>query len=1176
MVNPLRFDPEGEGYDYDTAIASGDKPNQEGHWSSLDPRSGMVLKGRKHKTWNLMEEEEAKLGNRIVKRGDRYYSEERMPMETKPVENKLNGQSGTEPNQGLNEVFAGQEDDVSSNFLAGRQLAHEWNSPGLMAWRNQFTENLQPSQESESEAGMMAKAKLTPGPDQPTGEQEAVQDPYLDPTAAFSGGAGAMGKMSLSMGMKLMPSLGRAMLSGIVGGAADYPIGAVTEEVIEPEYPALALPFNVLTGMVSGATLETAIEKGVLKGLTQFGIEAKNAPELVKKLVKDSIARLSEGGRGQGSLMKSVVETLNEQFGKLKSEAGGGQLLPTVKGKELEPVLQDLMPTKEVVATAPNAKKILVSIGHKKPETEEKVERLFIPDLADLELKDKAININLNRIESADEIKRVIDRVSEIYGDEIQTARRGVRSNEQTERTANLMGMTPEELIARRKGQAFNAEQALSARRVLVSSAENVWGLAKKVQTIDATDADKFEFRKAVNLHYAIQAQVSGMTAEAGRALQSFNIQATSQADKTRQIKEFLGSMQSGVSIEHMAEAIATMDSAEGISKAIPKMLRATTKDMFLEAWINGLLSGPQTHVINTLSNSLNAVWQIPERFMASLIGRVMPGEQAIKEAEALHQAYGLIEGFKDGLKAGASALRNGVPSDEMSKIENSRYRSITSGNVRQLPAIKKLMPNALQEGGVAARAVDFMGDTIRIPGRFLMAEDEVFKSVGYRMELRAQAFRTAMQEGLKGDDAAKRMAQIMSDPEKFAPNVHLAAIDAARYQTFTSPLESRLLGALSSSKNPVIRTIVPFVRTPTNIMKYAFERTPFAFASSKIREDVMAGGARRDLALARVSMGSMLMATATVMAAEGMITGGGPSDSKLQANLRRQGWQPYSIKVGDKYVQYGRLEPLGMLFGMAADMSEISGLAGEELAPEIDSLASAIVMSIGKNVTSKTWLRGVSEAIEAMEDPDRYGNRYVQNYASSLIPTGVAQVERSINPEVEAVYSMTDALKKRIPGLSDSMPKRRDLWGEPVTTQVSRGERSWAETAFSAISPIYVSEGKDSPIDKELTRLKLGISMPSRKQEILGVSMELTPQMLDDYIVLMNKTDLGNGNLKQTLNELVSNPDYKRMGNEMKEEYIKKTFTKARLSAKAQLMEKYPILQDMAMRWKEKASAMQ
>lgn len=69
------FDPEGSGYDYEAAEASGGKPDKRGHWGSLDPRTGMVLKGRKHSTWKLMEDEEIKRGFKITKKKNgRYYS----------------------------------------------------------------------------------------------------------------------------------------------------------------------------------------------------------------------------------------------------------------------------------------------------------------------------------------------------------------------------------------------------------------------------------------------------------------------------------------------------------------------------------------------------------------------------------------------------------------------------------------------------------------------------------------------------------------------------------------------------------------------------------------------------------------------------------------------------------------------------------------------------------------------------------------------------------------------------------------------------------------------------------------------------------------------------------------------------------------------------------------------
>jgi hypothetical protein len=86
-----KFDPESQDYDYDTAKAAGLGPDgtgkNEGHWGSvtmasdedkkthgLPEDSYVILKGRKHETWNKAEEAEKERGSEIVKRGNRYYS----------------------------------------------------------------------------------------------------------------------------------------------------------------------------------------------------------------------------------------------------------------------------------------------------------------------------------------------------------------------------------------------------------------------------------------------------------------------------------------------------------------------------------------------------------------------------------------------------------------------------------------------------------------------------------------------------------------------------------------------------------------------------------------------------------------------------------------------------------------------------------------------------------------------------------------------------------------------------------------------------------------------------------------------------------------------------------------------------------------------------------------------
>jgi hypothetical protein len=788
-------------------------------------------------------------------------------------------------------------------------------------------------------------------------------------------------------------------------------------------------------------------------------------------------------------------------------------------------------------------------------------------------------NINLSRIiaEPAD-IQKIIAGTADEFATELEAARRGTVTWEQTEKDAKRYGL--EDLLGRKMGQALNAEEIENARTLLVASTENLKRLRDVVTNPDtATDKAKAEFLQAFNLHYAIEMQVAGAAAEAGRALRAHAKIAQSDVLKTRQIKELIeGNTGGKLSADELADRLVGIESVHEMTKAVEKMRRATSLDMLTEAWINGLLSGPVTHTVNTLSNSLVAIMAIPERSLAATIGAVRRTQDGVSMAEAQSQAWGLVQGAVDGFKTAARVMRTGEPADELEKIEMRRFRSITAENVQQLPLIQKMAPNTLDQGGWLGKTIDFIGEGVRLPGRALMAEDALFKGIGYRMELNARAMRDAMAQNFverTDPDTGKvisvrqqmsdHMAKILADPEKHAPDIHLAAIDAGRYQTFTKPLGKAGQNVQQFMLNaPLMRFIAPFIRTPTNILKYAGERSPLAIFAPSIQKELRAGGARADLAMAKIGVGSMAMLGAGWFAAQGRITGGGPVDPKEKAAWRAAGWQPYSIKIGDKWYAYNRLEPLGILLGVSADMTEIMGWADESVQPEIEKLHVAALAAISKNVTSKTWLQGVSEFIEVMSDPERYGGRWLQGYAGSLVPTGVAQIERAISPEMEAVYSLTDAIRARMPGVSSSMPKRRNIWGEQISTALGP-DRSWGEAALSLVNPFYIADAKKAqPIDKELVRLGAPISKPQRTQSFDGVDYKMNAQEYDDFIVLMNtvKDDATGLPLRDALNHLVTKDDwYARSHDDDKTIQIRRKFNQAKKKARREIRKKHLVM---------------
>jgi hypothetical protein len=171
----------------------------------------------------------------------------------------------------------------------------------------------------------------------------------------------------------------------------------------------------------------------------------------------------------------------------------------------------------------------------------------------------KLANINLGHVESAGDIRRLLQSTETRFGG-FDAARRGKITHAETEALASEIGMTPEALLKRRRGQALNAEEALAARQLLAKSSDEVLRLAKKAQ--GGSDEDLAAFREAMLRHGAIYEQVTAATAEAGRALQSFRMAAKSKAVAGRIHRGLVDASGGRASLEDAAQAILDLQNA--------------------------------------------------------------------------------------------------------------------------------------------------------------------------------------------------------------------------------------------------------------------------------------------------------------------------------------------------------------------------------------------------------------------------------------------------------------------------------------------------------------------------------------------------------------------------------------------------------------------------------------
>ena len=771
------------------------------------------------------------------------------------------------------------------------------------------------------------------------------------------------------------------------------------------------------------------------------------------------------------------------------------------------------------------------------------------------------VYINFARINAPEDVQTVIKDMADKFAPQIDVARRGVRTFAEIELDAQQVNAW-DVLVARRKGDPLNAEQSVAARQLWAASADKLSQVAKEASA-NPSEANLFAFRKMLATHYAIQNEVIAARTETARALASWRIPAGGSAERFRDISQALEANGGSEVTRDMADRVAKLANAgmyQELDTFVQRGTWARTRDAMQEAWIMGLLSGPKTHIVNAMSNTAVVFMQMYERKAAEIISSILGNSGGVQAGEAMTQWFGLTQSWKDGLRYAAKSAKTGEVGFGMSKVELPRTGSITSEAFN------------LSSGTWAGRAVDGIGNIVRIPGRALAASDEFFKTIGYRMELNAQALRQAAGEVHAGvipaDGIKARVAELLENPPE---NLRMSAVDQALYQTFTNS-PGKLAQGLQSLKAqfPALTVILPFVRTPANILKYTFERTPLAPLMSSVRADIAAGGARQDLALARLSTGTALMMVAADMAMSGTVSGSGPKDTSERQALERTGWQRNSIKVGDRWYAYNRLDPAGSLLGLAAEMVEILNNSEDEDTEEgVGEAAVAAIASISATVMSKTYLSGIADLFEAISDPKRYTETFVQRLVGSTVPAIVGEAARTADPYSREVFGMLDAIKRRTPGLSDNLPLRRDIWGRPVTYQSGLG---WAYDVFS---PIYTKPAKAEPIDDEMLRLGKAVSMPSKRATFQGVNIDLNnyPGAYSRYVELAGNElkhpnyDMG---AKDLLNAVVSGEHFLSeiydQGTDgadgTKAEIISSIVSEYRKIAREQVLQEFPEIQ--------------
>jgi hypothetical protein len=725
------------------------------------------------------------------------------------------------------------------------------------------------------------------------------------------------------------------------------------------------------------------------------------------------------------------------------------------------------------------------------------------------------INYNYDRLDTDDGAKLALDEVAKLVTPILDAGHRSHKSFQVIKETAEFFGDNPEQLLVdlqKAYKDTKNIEATLVAGRSLVAGlAQKAAKLARQFE-IDPSVHD--ELQKTLQQAANVDKLVRGTRSSAARATAAGRINVMANLSQAE------------------IKALQVADPGQFLKIIQGKSAFAKTIDAHNEYWINALLSGARTHIRNIVSNAINTV--------------ALPAERMIG---------GLMMGNKEQIRAGASTyigLRSAVLDSIILASKASGLTDLAKNPTSPLTVAKRTGDSILdpknaklngdtraitaQNFGItqphAATIFDAFGEFVRIPGRFLTAEDEFFKQLNYRAKVYADATTEGLQRNLKGKDLADYIESRTNNAFNGVGNVaDESALAYARRATFTqAPERGSFLHSLETfaGKHPALRMLIPFIRTPTNILKEAALRTPGLSHLSKKYRDALAGkmgDEARAQAYGQFATGAALWTAGLTLALEGHITGRGPSDPREKQLLLDTGWSPYSFKVGDDYISFQGFDPSSMFFGIAGDFAD--AYAHMEEGQQKNVMGSMLV-AMATNITSKTYLQGLTQAMEALTQPERKGHSFLKSRVSSYVPAGLKQFTGLI-PGVEDPYmrearSVFDAVLNKLPGFSQTLPPRRNIFGEAVTATKAFGPDS--------ISPFYYSTQKDDVVAKELARFSHAFSPPSRSIGEVDLTQMVNLKGQDFYdrwqeqIATMK---VGRYTLKERLENLVTSSAYQK-----------------------------------------------
>lgn len=350
-----------------------------------------------------------------------------------------------------------------------------------------------------------------------------------------------------------------------------------------------------------------------------------------------------------------------------------------------------------------------------------------------------------------------------------------------------------------------------------------------------------------------------------------------------------------------------------------------------------------------------------------------------------------------------------------------------------------------------------------------------------------------------------------------------------------------------------VVGGLVPFKKTPANIIKRGLEYSPLGLlkGTHELVDSVRTGNTTPAQVIDSMSAGltgTGIMALGYFLGGMGLLRGGDDEDSKKQYFDEMQGEQSYSLNIGGYSYTIDWAAPAVLPLFVGVELQKY--MSSKNSGYSIEDFTNAL-SKITEPVFDLTMMQGINDAIRSAS----YGkgaqvtallsSAFTDYFTQGLAPTMLGQVNRSfIDRTRRTTYpdsenNIPDGMEKvmqrtmqKWPGLSKMLPQALDDFGR------SQENNPWWENFFS---PGYLEKKSSSDAEKALGELYNATGdnsvLPSKPQKTYkdenGKTVRLTS---DQWLKLTNE---GGKISLDAIDKLTKSEAYKQMSNDERIEAV-------------------------------------